>query len=889
MLNIKEIFKSDLDPNSSNWWAKDKIDKINFNFNQLEKGGPTGPLGTDGSDGATGVIGVKGNPGEQGSQGPIGIEGKSGKFTWNRNRSNTATNDTIFPNYQGTPEYSPIAIAFGAVIPGTGTNEYNEAISVQKTPAILLTDPATSDKNNLSLANNLKRGSYKTTKSGDKLIVSIGELLGTQAGSLEIKETVSPDGIRYKDQAKLSLNEPDDLLELKEIAGNQILISHVNSEFNFVPSSPGAANAGVDVEGDFLYTNNSLENKVLVSTDVAGNVEWKNRYEVFSALPRGSFIAIRESDFNNVNFNILDGSVIGSDNYLHVGYGRGRVGGDFEGWYLANGQKWGDGVLEFEVPNLNSYDTTVSNTDPSNALYMGPEVDATGVNPAPIIIGGSNTATDAVYNQSTGEYDVAQTTTTVDEYMTLPAASGSSDIAIKRNVNIIKLGESSLYCLTDPGVTSGITTVEIELTVVASTSLLACDAALETYLWVASTPNGTSTPTPNNWASGPLGLLYTRNVDLSAGPSPVAGWYQRDGISRYWDGSTWPPAPAFTCPVVYNIDLVVRTTVMHTDINGAAIPAGVSTQPFVIDTPLFKDATTLAHATLQQSIVGWVREFGTGNDTYRRYWNGVSFTGDSIDKLYVTQIDTYNGIIIEASALNNSNICTSTNTSLITSYYAMDTDPSNILSYTFNIDRIYNTPSDRGIIYVNTNWTTLQGSTPVIKIYDQNKPGSSVPYYSLVENRGTAGTKYALFTSASQVYLPSTCIPVIPVIPALSFSLNTSGGSSYNTGRYYNWNLSGTPQAGHVIRMSIYSTTLNYTIPVSTDPYDFTYDGAVSAYATFLNNLTISQWLAAGVYSFTQGNPPGFKPVATYDYINNRLTFAMNWQNTIGPPTVIPN
>jgi hypothetical protein len=127
------------------------------------------------------------------------------------------------------------------------------------------------------------------------------------------------------------------------------------------------------------------------------------------------------------------------------------------------------------------------------------------------------------------------------------------------------------------------------------------------------------------------------------------------------------------------------------------------------------------------------------------------------------------------------------------------------------------------------------------------------------------------------------------VIPALSFSLNTSGGSSYNTGRYYNWNLSGTPQAGHVIRMSIYSTTLNYTIPVSTDPYDFTYDGAVSAYATFLNNLTISQWLAAGVYSFTQANPPGFKPVATYDYINNRLTFAMNWQNTIGPPTVIPN
>ena len=45
MLNIKEIFKSDLDPNSPNWWAKAKVDKINFNFNQLEKGGSYGPTG----------------------------------------------------------------------------------------------------------------------------------------------------------------------------------------------------------------------------------------------------------------------------------------------------------------------------------------------------------------------------------------------------------------------------------------------------------------------------------------------------------------------------------------------------------------------------------------------------------------------------------------------------------------------------------------------------------------------------------------------------------------------------------------------------------------------------------------------------------------------------
>ena len=28
-INIKELFKSDLDPNSVSWWSTDKIDKIN--------------------------------------------------------------------------------------------------------------------------------------------------------------------------------------------------------------------------------------------------------------------------------------------------------------------------------------------------------------------------------------------------------------------------------------------------------------------------------------------------------------------------------------------------------------------------------------------------------------------------------------------------------------------------------------------------------------------------------------------------------------------------------------------------------------------------------------------------------------------------------------------
>lgn len=870
MLNIKEIFKSDLDPNSPNWWARDKVDKINFNFNQLEKGGSYGPTGTQGSDGITGVIGDQGFQGNIGTQGDQGTEGLSGKFTWNINRS--AANDTIFPNYQGGVEYSAIALLIGAI----GGSVDDTTLPAGITPSVLLTHGT---KNNITLANSSKRGSFKTEPDGGNLNVNIGELSGTQPGSLEVREIVPAGGRKYKDQAKYGLiNEAADLLEVVEDNNIKKLKSYVDSKFN--KDDP---NAYVNVNGDFSYNNNAQPKKVLTSVDVDGNLEWKNRYEVFSALPRGSFISIREEDFNNINFNILDGSAIGDDGYLKIGYGRGRIGGDFEGWYLANGQKWIDGVLEFQVPNLNSFNYTIANTD-SNTEYEGPEVDINIPNLDPIIIAGSSTEVQGVYNQTTGEYDVTQNVEVIDDSMSKSSASGSSHLSIKRNVNIIKLGEASLYWLTDPS-EGGIDTYPIELAF-GNNALDACGNIALPYFW-------TKDPTDINsdWAITPDAgeAIYTNN-NGTAGPSPVAGWYEFGGFVRYWDGSTFG-SQIIQCPVIYTKDLVIRSTVMDPEINGATLPAGVTTGEFYIDTPLFKDATTLGIVAAGGTSpgAGWVREFGTGGETYRRYWNGSSFTGDSINKLYVTKIDYFNGVIIKASSLNNLNICKSSSiTTSITAYYARNSNPAeDELLYLWNLYKIYYESGDRSIIYVNTNWTTLQGNTPVVKIWDQNKPGGGTPYYSLVEDRGSSGKRYALIKTSSEIDAPKTCEPEEIVLEPLSFTLFTSSGSS-STGRSYTWSLSGFPQTGHVIRMGIYSTTINYTI-TGTDGQSLSYDAVGAAYAAFLNNLTESQWLAAGVYSYTQGNPVGFKPTATYDSINNRLTFTMNWVNSIGPPTVIPD
>jgi len=124
-INIKEIFKSDLDPNSINWWAKDKIDKLNFNFSQLVNGGVPGPIGLEGTDGVTGNRGVQGLNGDQGSTGIEGTAGLPGLATWVINSSNDANNITLLPNRMPSPEFAPVGIMIGKNYASTTTEPSN--------------------------------------------------------------------------------------------------------------------------------------------------------------------------------------------------------------------------------------------------------------------------------------------------------------------------------------------------------------------------------------------------------------------------------------------------------------------------------------------------------------------------------------------------------------------------------------------------------------------------------------------------------------------------------------------------------------------------------------------------------------------------------------------
>ena len=110
-INIKEIFKSDLDPNSLNWWAKDKVDKLNFNFGQLQKGGMPGPTGHQGTPGLTGLQGTQGYEGVQGPRGEQGLEGTPANSIWKIN--STSDGITLLPTRMQGIEFSAVGLITG--------------------------------------------------------------------------------------------------------------------------------------------------------------------------------------------------------------------------------------------------------------------------------------------------------------------------------------------------------------------------------------------------------------------------------------------------------------------------------------------------------------------------------------------------------------------------------------------------------------------------------------------------------------------------------------------------------------------------------------------------------------------------------------------------------
>lgn len=409
-INIKELFVTDLDPNSGAWWSVDKVDKINYNFNQFSNGGAPGPQGTIGADGEFGPMGAQGpvgGKGPQGYQGPIGTE---------------SLNDWVyFPEGNGFPGYlyprknpisidqtAPVALRIGylehTLDPEymVGVNPYGVGESpvqiVKTNPNPLLENPS-DNWVNLRVEDNGTTNGYNFKFKPD--------IDGNS--SFEI----SPDNQDVKFRTiwaaqtiVLKTGPSTDLITI----GSSITIDTGGENgpvFNL-----SNASSKITVSGhEFIFTPEAAIDKVLVSTDTSGNVAWKNVKEAFGTFPIGSIISIRPEEFTTDHFWLNDSINVTQGSPLNNIYGRGKVNTDFEGWYLCNGETWEtvDGFNQYLTPNLNNFSYTIG-ANGDGQIYIAEQEQEQQI---PILIGGYDIRVYALPDLN-GVYDIIYTNQFLD-------------------------------------------------------------------------------------------------------------------------------------------------------------------------------------------------------------------------------------------------------------------------------------------------------------------------------------------------------------------------------------------------------------------------------------------------------------------------------------------
>lgn len=728
-LRVKEIFKTDLDPNSANWWAKDKVDKLNFNFNQFKDGGAPGPFGKDGADGETGEMGPQGLEGSQGPFGAQGFEGFPGESYWKK--LDGTNNSTLFPYpLSSDPELSAIPTIIGA--PADNTNLYDEVIdwtgSVLNINALVDSNLGIL-KSNLTLRTEDSQGEIHPMRSRIKLYnnpanglnsLYFGKYSEADPNKLEIGiDATTVDYTNYKVRIDDGGDTyPTAVNVTHESAGDRFLKSHTNTTFE----------QNVQVNGDFVYNNAPIDEGILVSTDNDGNVEWKNRGEFFGALPQGSIVAIPNNFFNEDNFDLTPGFTVNqTTGVLEFTYGRGRPDGDFKGWYICNGATWQqDGLVTFEVPNLNSAEYQIN----TGGFTTG-QGDDSNVGHRRILIASSEVSVDAVFDNVEGTYDVSLTTNTTESTFT-PA--GGNGFKINNEVKIINLVEKTLHWET--GDINAIQPDPISL----STGVLttdACDASPSNYEWTGGT-DFTIWSDFNNSLSG-VQLYQNIGGQYSSAPS---GWYQLfegspltgSGYLRYWNGTQFTNTDQ--CPLQVTVNLAVNGNVINLN--------GDQTQgtDYTIDALNFSDAVELRTNVGTLAPEGWYKETGTGL-RYRRYWNGAEFKGETIGETYVYQFsgDMY------GSQYQTSAAC-SFNYSIQYVYFATNTQYTSFL--------LTGAAISNAKVYVHLDWLGFTlGEYPLIGIADQTRPNGTSPYLSLLQE--TIDLRRSSITLQSTLSSPTTC------------------------------------------------------------------------------------------------------------------------------------
>lgn len=721
-INIKEIFNSDLDSNSNSWWSQDKIDKINYNFNQFTSGGMSGPMGDQGSFGETGFIGGDGITGDQGPIGAQGYQGPRGDSEWVESGVSISGVRHLFPDKNEIQEYSPVVLGIGYLNPNSlnAFTYYDPVFNINKLNRL----------NNAVKVNNLKLvsdGIYSehiVFREGSIDVYEEGRLFGAGAYAFSREILINPNS-KFIFETLISSLKTNTI----SIGSNNIKIENVDLLVNntFLASK------------DFFYENNAGEDKILQSINGLGNVQWVDKNSALPGFSYGMIISVPQFVFNSTNFELetVYTQTLNEDP-IRFKYGRGKVGSQYEDWYLCNGQKWNTspGINETIVPNLNILSISIDSNGNQAQISF---------NEAGSIISGYPIKTIATYSNL--EYNIVEETTFTSNNVTIPIIIEPSSLNnqkthdLTKMIYLVKLNRNDLEWEQSDAVADPTELISLNGPFTNPTTACLTTAAEVNYSWDGE-----------NWATFNSSSTNYNLYNFDTFSYAPSGWYEKNGITRYWNQSTGLFTDFSIC-VNYNV-VNLWYGLGVSDVNGFV---NDSVNTYLINTTDFTNATDLWNPLTNSSAApGWYRfdlpqqEASLSTSSHRRYWNGTQFRGDTISRNWVYKLQTQPSIIKVANVSNGSVACSTFSTlSSHTIFFAYQFAPNSLPN---NIYDLGNAEYKRWIFYVYQNWTeaSIVGRGPLVNINSQSFPGSTDPasrVTHLIDGNGSIGNSTVAINS----------------------------------------------------------------------------------------------------------------------------------------------
>jgi hypothetical protein len=365
IINLKQIRTLDTD--------NIKLDKINYNFDQLiaNSGGPKGYVGPDGNTGYQGFRGAQGTQGFQGLRGAQGIDAVVVESYWNSIPQNFTDSSNIMSTLFARHPISGTTPTFGAVIAAgyigpniNGQGADNGYIQQQ------------------SNSTNLPKYQWVVNRRSAKVA---SNLRFTSSGILTNSFDITMDN-SVTDEYRLYLGFTDNLnsqLNLK--AEKHIVIDSNDSELFDISTTSGNTYSNTIFEKQVKFNAplsienaNPGVNKILTTINTAGDVTFKTTDELGGDVKIGTIISILPSIFSDsskfINYQFIDTN-LDPNNPLKIRIGAGI--GDYDGWYVCNGQQWTDNTVAGTtlVPDLNSFSYQILanpiTEDPNSQGYIG--------------------------------------------------------------------------------------------------------------------------------------------------------------------------------------------------------------------------------------------------------------------------------------------------------------------------------------------------------------------------------------------------------------------------------------------------------------------------------------------------------------------------------------